>query len=138
MYASVQDLIYQYGEQEARALSDRMRVNKIDHSILELALGDAASTIDTYLSRYTLPLKTVPKALKRIACDMARYYLCGGAVVETELIRRRYEDAIRFLEKVANGSIQLGLDDNNEAVETDDDSIMFSNPKNKIFSRDIP
>lgn len=136
LYATVQDLVKQYGEIEALALSDRSRNNEIDSDVLMNALEDASRTIDTYLSRYTLPFKSVPRALKRIACDMARYYLCGSVTVETELIRRRYEDAIRYLEKVSTGSIQLGMDDENNVVETDEDSILFANAKNKVFSRD--
>ncbi|MCR6494794.1 DUF1320 family protein [Thermomonas sp. S9] len=39
-------------------------------------LDDAQAEIDGYIaSRYKLPLPTVPAALARIACDVARYRL---------------------------------------------------------------
>ena len=73
------------------------------------ALADARDTIDGYIGgRYRLPLATVPTVLRRLACDMARYYLYDDQV--TDLIRERYTAALKFLQCVARGEVSLGTD----------------------------
>ena len=73
------------------------------------ALKDAADTIDSYISsRYTLPLSPVPSVLERIACELARYFLYDDQV--TDVIKKRYDDAIKLLTNVQKGDVKLGVD----------------------------
>jgi phage gp36-like protein len=108
-YASQQALIDRFGESELIRLSDHDGTGAINASVVEGKLADADAEIDGYLSgRYTLPLTNVPEALRRIACDIARYHLYDDRV--TEAVQKRYDDAIRFLRMVAKGEVQLGVD----------------------------
>lgn len=107
-YATVTDLIDRYGEQELIQLTDRNGAGPYDATVVARALADADSEIDGYLAaRYTLPLATTPAAITRVACDLARYRLFGDHM--TEVVRTRYEDAVRLLQGVAKGSVTLGL-----------------------------
>jgi phage gp36-like protein len=78
---------------------------------LVAAIEAASAEVDAYLSRFTLPLTSVPPVLKLHVCNMAMYHLLTlRAVGDVEDARKRYEDAKSFLKSVASGSINLGLD----------------------------
>jgi len=110
-YATKANMIARFGEDEVIALTDRSDIGAVDDTVLAGALAEADAEIEPYLaSRYSLPLTNVPKVLAGFACDIARYRLCGAGVTETDEVRNRYKDAIRFLENVMNGKIALGLD----------------------------
>lgn len=72
---------------------------------------DAAhAEVDAYLgARYELPLPTLPASLKPVLCDIARYRMAGGERT-TEQIALRYEQAVRFLKMVAQGTVSLGIE----------------------------
>ncbi|MDP2783299.1 MAG: DUF1320 domain-containing protein [Sulfurimicrobium sp.] len=107
-YATLPDLVARYGEDELVKLTDTNRSGVIDAGVLGQAIADADSEIDSYLAvRYSLPLASVPTALKRIACDITRYRLYDNRAPEE--IRKRYEDAVKWLAAVANGSVGLGM-----------------------------
>ena len=67
-------------------------------------LASAKEEIDSYLGvRYTLPLPEVPALLKQFSVDLALYRLALGRDVLSEEHRRRYEDSIKHLAKLAEG-----------------------------------
>lgn len=71
------------------------------------AIEDAQSAIDGYLSgRYGTPMPTPPAVVKRLACDIARYYLHDDRATET--IQKRYDAAIAFFRDVSAGKVTLG------------------------------
>ena len=73
------------------------------------ALADADDEINGYLStKFTLPLASTPKVITRVACDIARYYLYADRV--TDQVKKRYDDAVKFMKGVAAGDISIGLD----------------------------
>ncbi|MDS6630663.1 DUF1320 domain-containing protein [Klebsiella michiganensis] len=55
-----------------------------------------------------MPWTDTPGILTGKCCDIARYELTGAQTQNTEEIRQRYEDAIRYLERVADDRITLG------------------------------
>ena len=83
---------------------------------LQQALTDASSEIDTYLeARFALPLSDPPAVLNRLACDIAMYRLQSlRPLHDLEDARRRYDDAIAMLSKVAAGELTLGLATDNQ------------------------
>lgn len=108
-YATLQHLVARFEEDELVRLSDRENTGAINADVVASKLADADAEIDGYLAgRYTLPLTTVPEALRRIACDIARYHLYDDRV--TEAVQKRYDDAIKFLRMVAKSEVQLGVD----------------------------
>jgi len=73
------------------------------------ALADADNTIDGYLAvRYAVPLASPPLVVKRLACDLARYFLYDDLATET--IQKRYDAAERFFREAGAGKVSLGAD----------------------------
>jgi phage gp36-like protein len=122
IYAAQADMVARFGERELVELTDTgdVRTGEINAAILAQALADADATINGYIgSRYQLPLATVPQLLVVIACDIARYRLMSDR--PTDEVRQRREDAVSWLDKIAQGKYTLGLDaGNNETPEGDD------------------
>lgn len=134
-YASKANMIARFGEDEVIALTDRTNIGVVNDAVLESALAEADAEIDPYLApRHKLPLASVPKILTGYACDIARYRLCGAGVTETDSVRNRYKDAVRFLESVAAGRIGLGLDAANN-VAPPANTVQFSAPGSRVFDR---
>lgn len=74
---------------------------------IDQAIEDAQSAIDGYLSsRYSTPMPTPPAVVKRLACDIARYYLHDDRATET--IQKRYDAALAFFRDVSAGKVSLG------------------------------
>ncbi len=109
-YATQQDIIDRYGEEILAVAFDRDNDGAAETDAVAAALSDASDEIDGYLGRYNLPLADPPRILTFLCVDIALY---KGSVetVNTEERRKRYEDAIRYLTKVAEGKIQLFPDD---------------------------
>lgn len=134
-YAVKADMVSRFGEGEVIALTDRANLGVIADAVLDGALAEAAAEIDPYLApRHQLPLATVPKIITGFACDIARYRLCGSGVTLTDDIRDRYKDAVRFLERVADGKIGLGLDPASNPVAPAN-TVQFSAPTGRVFGR---
>lgn len=109
-YVSAQDLIDRIGEDAVYVLADRDRDGALDTATIDEAAADAAAEIDAYLStRYDVPLAPVPRVIKRLAVDMAIYRLADAAGGYTEERRKRYEDAIALLRRIASGEVGLGI-----------------------------
>lgn len=144
-YATASDMIARFGATELAQLSDRSpellvsaesltvaaaggdlsgyssEIQDATAAALEViqsALGDASTEINTYLSgRYTLPLTTIPPHLRRYCCDVARYYLEGArAREETE---KRYEKAVAYLKDVSKGMGNLDPQSTGEQAAAD-------------------
>jgi phage gp36-like protein len=83
----------------------------INPSIIGQALADASAEIDGYLDgRFALPLNDVPTVLNRLACDVAMYRLQSlRPLHDMADARKRYEDAVELLVRVARGEVTLGL-----------------------------
>lgn len=109
-YATQQDMIDRFGDREVIALSDRDNNGVIDVPVLLAGLVAADNEINAYLAgAYSLPLSITLPIVRDFACDISRYRLCSAEVVQTDEVRDRYKDAIKFFEKVASGKISLGV-----------------------------
>lgn len=108
-YATQQNLIDRFGEEELIQLTDRGNLGVINATVVSRALADADALINGYLvGRYTLPLATpVPDVLERLACDIARYSLYEAGA--TKIVETRYIDALDLLRDVSKGRSDLGL-----------------------------
>lgn len=139
-YATAEDFVLRVGEVQAIELTDRDLQGDINEQVLDMALSDSSSQIDGYLAaRYALPLATVPQNLVRLCCDLARFRLASmSQVAITDEIIARYKLSLKELEDISAGKISLGLpatvDD--ESDDKHDNGVIFTNPKNRIFSRD--
>jgi phage gp36-like protein len=81
-----------------------------DDARIDEALAEATGQMDLYIgTRYALPLAGLAASqseeLARLCCDIARYRLWADA--SSEEVRRRYEEALKLLDKIAAGDILL-------------------------------
>jgi len=108
-YATQQNLIDRFGEQEIVQLTDRDGTGVIDAAVVTKALEDADGEINARIAlKYTVPLTPVPTIVVRLAADIARYFLYEDRV--TEAVKARYDAVIRLLEQVGAGRASLGPD----------------------------
>lgn len=101
-------MIDRFGSEALIQLTDRDQLGQIDATVLDAAMNDATDTINTHLlKRYTLPLAAVPAVLKRLCCDIARYYLQEQEVPES--VNDRHTGAIDLLKSIAKGDVDLAV-----------------------------
>lgn len=83
-----------------------------DATVVAEALEWADDQINAYCgSRYQVPFTTVPGVINKTAVDLALYHLyTRRSSADVPPIRKeRYEAAIRFLERAADGKVSLGV-----------------------------
>lgn len=120
-YATLTHLIERFGELELTQLTDAATPGLIDEAVVSRALADAEAVVDGHLGgRYTLPLATVPPVLTGAVCDLARARLYKDVLPEA--VEKRHDDAMRYLEMLAQGRITLGMAP--EPVSTSDARIV--------------
>lgn len=123
MYATVQDIVDRFGEQEMIQLTDPEIVS-VQVAKAQRAIDDAQAFADAFVGRaYRLPLPgcskptplpgdagavtyVPPPQLTRIVCDVARYYLYTALAPEHE-VYLRYKAAERELQAIADGKAVL-------------------------------
>lgn len=102
MYANRDDLVLRYGELEVSQLERTLTASESVNSYIE----DASDIADGYIGViYDVPLIHPPKNLKIYICDIARFLLWRAKA--SDQVRQRYEDAIGFLKRVADGKATL-------------------------------
>ena len=119
MYATEENLVARFGNE-----IEQLKQMLPSQSAIDDAIQDATEEINGHIGgRYSLPLPNVPSNLRRMACDIARYRLYFQQ--PTEEVRKRYEDAIAFLKRVADNKahLQIQLPETNQIVD--------DQPKNK-------
>ena len=103
-YVTATDLSNRIGEGELIRLADRDGDGVADTGVIDAAIAEADGVIDGYLAgRYDLSLSSVPVVLTSIAADLAFYALYPWDTPDD--IRNRRLDAIRMLEKIAEGKM---------------------------------
>ena len=134
-YATQQDLIDRFGEEELVQLTARAGGSTIDATVVAKALADADAEIDSYLAaRYTLPLVTVPEVVARLAADMARFYIYDDRA--TEQVSKRYDNAVKLLKSIASGAVTLGVDSQNAQPVTEGGAQIDAN--DRVFTSGRP
>lgn len=104
-YCTEQDLIDRFGADEILQLSDRDRDGTNDVEVIAGVIADATAEMDAWFAgRWTMPA-TTPQDVVRRACDIARYLLYNDRA--TEIVRKRYDDALTWLRDVAAGRVSI-------------------------------
>ena len=107
-YATQQNLVDRFGEEELLRIADRDQDGSIDAAVVAKALADADAEIDSYIGKvYVLPLAEVPARVKDLAADIGLYKLYPSNPPED--VVRRYKDAVAFLVNVAKGLAVLPI-----------------------------
>lgn len=110
VYATKQQMIDQYGEDDMIDLTDRADppVGEINDTVLDQALVNASAVIDGYIGRrYNLPLASVPALLVPVCLKIVFYNLHRGR--HTDEVRKEYEDAVSVLNKISSGDVVLDV-----------------------------
>lgn len=111
-YASPDDMIARYPNRDLVQLTNEDPTQTtVNTASLQQALDDAAAEIDGYIeSRFALPLSDPPAVLNRLSTDIAMYRLQSlRPLHDLADARKRYEDVVALLVRVARGEVTLGL-----------------------------
>lgn len=136
-YATQADIVTLYGE-DALFVADRDGDGEADAAAVVRALEHASAEIDTHLAaRYPLPLSAVPAIVIPWCVDIALYRLALTADVLSEEHRRRYEDTLAALRRVAEGKAALvfPIDPEAEPVDTSPRPVVVGGPP-RLFTRE--
>jgi phage gp36-like protein len=110
IYATEAEFIETFGELTAVEITnlEDPTATVVDATVMARGLRRASELIDGYVgARYSLPLPSVPPILRTLTLDIARYQM--GHYGRESDHRARYEDALRQLQQIANGTLSLGL-----------------------------
>lgn len=105
-YATVADLVAEFGEAEIRDLTDRAEppTSEIDAVVANRALVRAETTVNGFLhGRYALPAPA--DAVRGYVLDLARGYLYVNTMPET--VKNRFDTAMRDLKAIGQGLMAL-------------------------------
>lgn len=137
-YAAPQDLLNRYPNRDLVQLTNEdPAAQTVDTAVLQQALDDASAEIDSYLGgRFALPLSDPPAVLNRLAADVAIYRLQAlRPLHDLTDARRRYDDAIAMLTRVAGGELTLGIAADDREPRIADGAERTQAPA-RVFSRD--
>ncbi|MGR5271358.1 gp436 family protein [Vibrio alginolyticus] len=136
MYCTQTDMETRFSEQELMQLTDKDgSAGAVVTAVLDQAIRDASATIDGYIGgRCQLPLSSVPAILTRTACDLARYYLYDDQLGDEHQVTKRYQSAIKYLEQVGSGKVDLGISAGGERPKPTSTAVMHSG--GSVFGRD--
>ncbi len=137
-YAAPQDIINRYPNRDLVQLTNEdPTAVTVNQAALQQALDDASAEIDGYLDgRFTLPLTDPPQVLDRLACDIAMYRLQAlRPLHDIAEARRRYEDTLAMLTKVAAGELTLGIAADGNETQAARNTEQLEGPA-RVFSRD--
>jgi phage gp36-like protein len=109
-YCTQDDLLLALPEESLIQLTDDANVGIIDADRTAEAIDTAGAEIDGWCGgRYLVPFSPVPALIRKFAVDLAIYNLYARRTeVVPELREKRYRDAMRLLEKISTGAIELG------------------------------
>lgn len=119
-YTTIAELITYAGQNYVLISGDRNADALLDTEAVQANIDDGASLIDLFVGQVaTLPLDDPPVILRRINQDFALYTLSADVDSYTEEKRKRYEDGMAILQKIADGKIKLPGGDPDEQIEND-------------------
>ncbi len=113
-YTTAQEIVDRYGLDYLQIVADRNCDNLADVASVALAIKDADSEINKYLStKYVVPIADVDTDdawswIKRCSADLAIYFLADGADTMTTLIKERRDHCMEQLMLIAKGTITPG------------------------------
>ena len=136
-YATAQDMVNRYPSRDLVQLTNEdPTATTVNTTPITQALADASAEIDGYIEgRFTLPLADPPAVLNRLTTDIAMYRMQSlRPLHDLEDARKRYEDAVAMLAKVAAGELTLGLSSDNQEPPTAEMEENVQGP-DRVFNR---
>ena len=115
MYTTLEDILKQIPEAELIQLTvdEPDEDSEVDEDVVDAVIARVDGEIDSYVGvKYSVPLATVPAVINQHAIAMDLHYLYSRrpTIKENETIRANFDDAIKWLDKLAKGQVTLGID----------------------------
>jgi phage gp36-like protein len=133
-YCAQADILELIPESELIQLTDDGDLGVIDDGVVTRAIADADSEIDGYCGdRYSVPFTDVPDMVRKLSVDIAIYNLYARRQGAPEGRKQRYDAAVRFLERVADG--KASVPGGTGTTESATDRVSLSSAA-RVFSRD--
>lgn len=137
-YCVLNDIVNAIPEENLIQLTDDAGLGVIDNVKINDAISYAGQLIDGYLrGRYPVPLSPVPELIKRLAVDLAVFYLYSRRfeleMPETMIERRR--ECIKLLEHIQQGKVLLGVETPNSPGQGYYKT--SKEPSDRVFSQDV-
>jgi phage gp36-like protein len=136
MYATLNDLIQALPEDLLIQLTDDEGSGAVDLARINEALITAGAEIDGWCgNRYQTPFADpVPALIRKCAIDVAIYNLYARRLETAPEIRStRYREAMRLLEKIAGGQVELST--SAAEVAEDPTSSATTTAASRLFTR---
>jgi phage gp36-like protein len=105
-YCTLTDLKNTIPEEQLKQLSDDSDVDTIDVEKVTESIRKADTVIDGYCrGRYSVPLVTVPEAIRNVSIGLSLYYLFSRSLMLTmpDSIKEMYAEAMRVLKDIQAG-----------------------------------
>ena len=123
MYISRDDVALGLAKSELVQLTnDDPYATEPDEAVLARSIEYACELADGYLmGRYTLPLDPAPSMLRHLCTDIARHWLHRRRINAADFpkpLEAAYSNAIKILEQIRDGKIQLGIRAGEDAAES--------------------
>lgn len=118
VYATQQDLLNRDASFVWTVAPLQNNPDQLDNTAIDSAITDATEEINSFLTRYALPLESVPSIINRLCISMAFYWLSDRDSSVTELVQKRYDNAIATLKDIQAGRRDLGLSQAQKPMET--------------------
>lgn len=134
-YVTEQDLKDRFGEAEVAMLAEA------GANAVARALSDASEEAESYVAmNYTPPLPNIPAPLKAAAADIARFRLYKDKAPED--VKFRYEQAVKWLVRLADGKVKLTFDpsltpEEKEEVITPAEAAVVGHATGGVFSTSV-
>ncbi|KFB93026.1 gp36 family Mu-like phage protein [Trabulsiella guamensis ATCC 49490] len=137
IYVTRDDLLATDAERVWNMALDK-ETQQLDEAKIQRATDDADAEINSFLAkRYRLPLElpSLPSPLRRAAVSIAFYWLSERDNQITDEIQKRYDEALRTLREIANGTRDLGLSSDTPVGETDNGRLIIVSDNRRLFTR---
>jgi phage gp36-like protein len=105
-YTTLTDLRNRISDARLAQLTDFENTGSLDVGRVTDALAKASGIVDSYCSRYSLPLQATEQ-IKDLELTIAIYKLYEGRQAVPDQIRKSFEDAIAFLKDISAGRASL-------------------------------
>ncbi|WP_051967848.1 gp436 family protein [Brevibacillus thermoruber] len=143
MYAVASDVESKLSPDILIRLTDDEGTGEINWEIVTKMIQEASAEVDAFLAmRYTLPLSPTPPILSKLTLDITLYNLFSRRGIDESsadsVIVTRYNNAIRMLEKIAAGTMEITppTGDAGGGIPSPSQSSMSYQTSPRIFSRE--
>ena len=126
-YITINDLLIEFSTQELAKLTGDSTGNHINTNRIELAIKQAQSEVDAYLSfNYNLPLSNVPDLIKYLTYELTVYNIYSQYYKNSEIteqVKWRRLNSLSILKQLKNNEIIINADKKTNriiTVNTDD------------------